>query len=80
MILNKEVCVSDRMPKIGAGNKAVFYGDPSGLYINIREQISTQVLREKYATMHAIGVNMWFEIDSKLAELQKIAALQCATA
>lgn len=79
MILNKQVYVSDAMPKIGAGNKAVFYGDPSGLYINLREQISTQVLREKYATMHAIGINMWFEIDSKIAETQKLAALACAS-
>lgn len=78
MILNKEVFVSDKMPKIGAGSKCVFYGDPSGLYVNMREQISTQILREKYATMHAIGVNMWFECDSKIVEKQKLAVLKCA--
>lgn len=78
MILNKEVFLSDQMPKIGAGNKCVFYGDPSGLYVNMREQISTQVLREKYATMHAIGVNMWFECDSKIVEKQKLAVVKCA--
>lgn len=78
MILNKEVFVSDKMPKIGADSKCVFYGDPSGLYVNMREQISTQILREKYATMHAIGVNMWFECDSKIVEKQKLAVLKCA--
>ena len=41
----------------------------------MRENISIEVLREKYATQHAIGVNAWFEFDSKVADSQKLAVL-----
>lgn len=74
-LLGKPVHLSDNMPKLAAGNKAVLYGDYSGLSVNIREDISVQVLREKYATQHAIGVVSWLEIDSKVSDEQKLAVL-----
>lgn len=74
-ILGKPVYLSDNMPKIGAGAKSILYGDYSGLSVNIREDISIQVLKEKYATQHAIGVISWFEIDSKVSDEQKLAVL-----
>lgn len=74
-LLGKPVYLSDNMPEIGAGNKAVLYGDYSGLAVNMQENISIEVLREKYATQHALGVVGWFEIDSEVADHQKLAVL-----
>lgn len=74
-LLGKPVFLSDNMPKAEAGKKAVLYGDCSGLSVNFRENISIEVLREKYATQHAIGVVAWFEFDSKVTDAQKLAVL-----
>lgn len=74
-LLGKPVYLSDNMPAIAAGAKAVLYGDYSGLSVNFRENISIQILREKYATQHAIGVVSWFEFDSKVTDNSKLAVL-----
>lgn len=74
-LLGKPVFLSDNMPAIAAGAKAVLYGDCSGLSVNFRENISIQVLNEKYATQHAIGVVSWFEFDAKVTDNQKLAVL-----
>lgn len=74
-LLGKPVYVSDNMPGMSAGAKSILYGDYSGLSVNMRESISIEVLREKYVTMHAIGINAWFEIDSKVTHHQKLAVL-----
>lgn len=74
-LLGKPVFLSDNMPAIAAGAKAVLYGDCSGLSVNFRENISIQILREKYATQHALGVVSWFEFDSKVTDNQKLAVL-----
>jgi HK97 family phage major capsid protein len=63
------------MPAIGSANKAVLYGDFSGMAVNMREDIEIQILMEKYADQHAIGVIAWFEFDSKVVDNQKIASL-----
>ena len=78
-LLGKPVYVSDNMPNIGAGNTAIYYGDMSGLATKFSEDINIQVLREKYADQHAIGVIGWLEFDSKVENAQKIAALVCGT-
>lgn len=80
VILSKPVYISDKMPKMEAGKAAIFYGDPSGLYLNDRESNSVIILREKYATEHAVGVNLWFECDSKIVEKQKLAVLKMKSA
>lgn len=74
-ILGKPVYLSDNMPAIGSANKAVLYGDLSGLGVNMREDIEIQILMEKYSTMHAIGIVSWFEFDSNVIDNQKLAAL-----
>jgi len=79
-MLGKPVYLSDNMPTIAASAKAILYGDYSGLSVNFRENISIEVLREKYATQHAIGVVSWFEFDAKVTENQKLATLQMAAA
>lgn len=74
-LLGKPVYLSDNMPTIAAGNKSILYGDLSGLSVNMREDVQIQILLEKYATQHAIGVVSWFEFDSKVTDNQKLATL-----
>lgn len=75
-LLGKPVYVSDNMDEPSAGKTVVLYGDYSGLSVNFREDISIQVLREKYATQHAIGICAWYEFDSKITDEQKLAVLK----
>ena len=63
------------MPDVGAGKKAILYGDYSGLSVNFRENIGIEVLRELYAAQHVLGVVSWFEFDSKVTDAQKLAVL-----
>ena len=79
-LLGKPVYVSDNMPEIGAGNTAIYYGNMSGLATKFSEDINIEVLREKYADEHAVGVVGWFEFDSKVENQQKLAKLVCKTA
>ena len=72
-LLGKNVYVSDNAPK----NK-IFYGDMSCLATKFSETANIQVLREKYATMHATGVVGWVEFDSKVEDAQGIAVLTIA--
>lgn len=74
-MLGKSVYVSDNMPKMEAGKVAIYYGDMSGLAVKVSEDINVQILQEKYATQHAIGVVAWLEIDAKIENSQKIAKL-----
>lgn len=76
IILGKPVYLSDNMPKVEAGAKAILYGDYSGLSTNLREQFEIQVLNEKYSTQHAIGIEAWYELDAKVTDHQKLAVLQ----
>lgn len=78
-LLGKPVYVSDNMAEIGAGNTAIYYGDMSGLATKFNEEINIEVLREKYADEHAVGVIGWFEFDSKVQDAQKLAKLVCGT-
>lgn len=79
-LLGKPVYVSDNMPEIGAGNTAIYYGDFKGLATKFSEDINIEVLREKYADEHAVGVVGWFEFDSKVENQQKVAKLVCHSA
>lgn len=75
MLLGKPVHLSDNMPVIGKGAKTVLYGDYSGLSVNFRENIGIEVLREAYHTQHAVGIDAWFEFDSRITDEQKLAVL-----
>lgn len=77
-LLGKPVYISDNMPDIAKSSTPILYGDYTGLSVNIRENISIEVLREKYATQHALGVVAWFEFDSKVSDEQKLAKLVMA--
>ena len=76
-LLGKPVYASDNMPEIGAGNTAIYYGNMNGLATKFNEEVSVQVLREKFADEHAVGVIGWFEFDSKVQDAQQIAKLVC---
>lgn len=77
-LLGKPVYVSDNMPDMAAGARSIYYGDMRGLATKFSEDINIEVLRERYADMHAIGVIGWLEFDSKVEDAQKIAALVMA--
>lgn len=79
-LLGKPVFVSDNMPEIGASAAPIYYGDMTGLATKFSENITTQVLREKYADEHATGVVTWFEFDAKVQDEQKLAKLVMAGA
>jgi len=64
-LLGKTVYISENAD-------AVYYGDMSGLYIKFAQTVEVQVLLEKYATQHAIGVVGYLEADSAIIEPQKI--------
>lgn len=74
-LLGKPVYVSDNMPDMGAGKTAIYYGDMRGLATKFSEEMNIEVLREKYATQHAVGVVGWLEFDAKVEDAQKIAKL-----
>jgi HK97 family phage major capsid protein len=74
-LLGKPVYVSDNMPDMAAGKTAIYYGDMRGLATKFSEEMTIEVLREKYATQHAVGVVGWLEFDSKVEDAQKIAKL-----
>lgn len=74
-LLGKKVYISDAMPDMDASAVPIFYGDFSGLYVKLAEDVNVQVLKERYAEEHVVGVIAWVEIDSKIVEEQKVAKL-----
>ena len=74
-LLGKPVYVSDNMPDIASGVNAIYYGDMKGLATKFSEDVNIQVLREKYATQHAVGVVGWVSFDAKVENAQAISAL-----
>lgn len=79
-LFGKDVYTSENMPTVAAGKTAIYYGDMSGLAVKLSEDVSIEVLREKFLTQHAVGVVGWIEIDSKVENAQKIAKLEMAAA
>lgn len=78
MLLGKPVYISENAPALGtAGNLAIMYGDFSALAVKQVETAEIQILTEKYATQHAIGIVAWGEIDAKIENTQKIVCAEC---
>ncbi len=75
-LFGKDVYTSDNVDAIAAEKVVAFYGDFSGLAVKLSEDASIQVLREKFATQHAVGVVAWMEMDAKIENAQKIACLK----
>ena len=78
-LFGQPVYCSDAMPKIGSGAKSIVYGDMTGLAVKVSEEMNIEVLREKFATQHALGVVAWLEMDAKIQNQQKIAVLKQAS-
>lgn len=55
--------------------ESICYGDFSGYYTNVVEQMEVQVLTEKYATQHCVGVCAYVEVDGKPVDTQKYVKL-----
>lgn len=79
-LLGKDVYTSDNMDVMAADKTSIYYGDMSGLAVKLSEDVNIQVLREKFATQHALGVVGWVELDSKIENEQKISRLVMASA
>ena len=75
-ILGCEVLVSDSMPEIGTGNKAIVFADLSGYTIKATKAIEIQLLREKYADRNMLGVIAYGEYDAKITDAKKVAVMQ----
>lgn len=79
-LLGKPVHCSEKAEKLGTASKPViFYGDFSGLAVKETESMEIQILLEKFATQHAIGVVGYSELDAKVENTQKIAVAVTGT-
>lgn len=74
-LLGKDVYCSDAMDKMGAGKTAIYYGDFSGVAVKVSEDANMQVLTERYAEEHLLGILAFVEWDAKVADTQKLARL-----
>lgn len=74
-LLGKDVYTTDNVKAMAAGVTSVYYGDVSGLAVKLGEEVNIQVLNEKYATQHAIGIVGWIAADSKMENTQKMSKL-----
>ena len=73
-LMGNDVYCSDNVQALGTASKpVVMYGDFSGLAVKEGEKSEIQVLTERFATQHAVGVVAWGEIDAKVEDTQKIA-------
>lgn len=78
-VLGYPVYVSDNMPDAVAGNEPILFGDFSGLAFKSAKNLEIEILREKYATQHAVGIVGFTEVDMKIEHVQKIASLVLAS-
>ncbi|MBE5830815.1 MAG: phage major capsid protein [Butyrivibrio sp.] len=75
-ILGKPVYTTDQCPALEAGEPAIFYVNAAeGLSTKCIED-SVQILREKYATQHALGIVAWIDADAKIVNQQAVAVLK----
>ena len=74
-LLGKDVYCSDAMDKMLSGKTAIYYGDLSGLAVKVSEDANMQVLQERYAEEHLLGILAFVEWDAKVADTQKLAKL-----
>lgn len=78
-LLGKPVHVSANAPgSIATGLNVLAYGDFSGQYVKVAQNVETQILTELYATQHALGVVSYIEFDAKPIEPQRITRLKMA--
>ena len=74
-LLGKPVYTSDQVEAMAASKRAVFYVNPAEALATKLVEDSVQILNEKYATQHAVGVVAWYEVDAKVQNQQAAAVL-----
>lgn len=82
-LLGKDVYTTDAMPKIKDAKEnesVIYYGDMTGLALKISEDMSVQILKEKYAEEHVTAVLAFIGLDCKVQDVQKIAKLTMKSA
>ena len=80
-LMGNDLYCSDNMAVLGtAGKNVVMFGDFSGLAVKEGEKTEIQVLTERFATQHAVGVVAWGELDAKVEDTQKIAVAETGSA
>ena len=77
-LLGKPVYTSDQCEAMAASKRAVFYVNPAEALATKMVEDSVQILNEKYATQHAVGVVAWYEADCKVQNQQAAAVLVMA--
>jgi HK97 family phage major capsid protein len=78
-LLGRPVYVSESAPStIEANANVLSFGDYSGLYVKLAQNVEIQVLQELYATQHALGICGYIEFDAKVVEPQRITRLKMA--
>ena len=78
-MFGKPVFISHNAPIADAtGEPALAYGDLSGMYVKLAQNVEIQILNELYATSHSTGCVGYIEFDSRVVEEQKLAVLKLA--
>ena len=80
MLLGRPVYTSTAFPSIGAGQKAVAFGDLSYYWIGDREGITFRRLNELYAAKGQVGFLATKRVDAKLILPEAVKVLQMHTA
>lgn len=70
-ILGKPVYTSDQAPALGDDGAIVYINPSVALAAKVVED-SVQVLQERYATQHALGIVAWLEADVKIQNQQGV--------
>ena len=79
VLLGRPIYESDSMPTMGTGAKSVIFGDLKGFATKlVKDTVEIQVLQEKYADEHVVGVIGWIEVDAKIIDPQRITILKMA--
>ena len=80
MLMGRPVYTSTAFPSIGAGQKAVAFGDLSYYWIGDREGITFRRLNELYAAKGQVGFLATKRVDAKLILPEAVKVLQMKTA
>lgn len=75
VLLNQKVMISNYMPLVAAGNKAILYGDFSYYWLADREGRSLQRLNELYAATDQIGFKITQRVDGRLVLREAVKCL-----
>ena len=75
-IFGKKIFISEYMPDVLAGNKAIAFGDFSYYWTVFRKRISVRTLTEKFAINNQIGYLAIEFLDGKLIRKDAVKVLK----